>query len=130
MKREEKTLYQPRIANCFIRALYRLKQSTGIPMTRLLDRILEEHFAGSGPRELGDEVRDNEPPEGQPLDEDAVHHQRHAVRPCGEFGGVIVSDEPTDRHAGEVVGAGEISELRKKTNLPDGGVEEIFLALT
>ena len=45
----------------------------------------------------------DEPPEGQPLDEDAVHQQRHAVRPGGQLGGVVVGDEAADRDAGEVV---------------------------
>jgi len=32
--------------------------------------------------------------------------------------------------AGKVVGQGSIPELRNEVNLPDAGVEEIFLALT
>src|SRR5437016_852240 len=48
----------------------------------------------------------------------SIHQLVDAGRVCDRL--VLLS-------AGEVVGAGEISELRKKTNLPDGGVEEIFL---
>jgi ABC-2 type transport system ATP-binding protein len=51
----------------------------------------------------------------------SIHQLVDAGRVCDRL--VLLS-------TGEVVGEGEISELRKKTNLPDGGVEEIFLALT
>ena len=49
----EKRLYQPRIKNERIRQLYALKQETSIPMTRLLDGILESYFAQKSPERSG-----------------------------------------------------------------------------
>ena len=51
----------------------------------------------------------------------SIHQLIDAGRVCDRL--VLLS-------AGEVAGEGTISELRTKANLPDGGVEEIFLALT
>lgn len=51
----------------------------------------------------------------------SIHQLIDAGRICSRL--VLLS-------AGKVVGAGSLSELRTQTNLPDGGVEEIFLALT
>src|SRR6266704_5297639 len=51
----------------------------------------------------------------------SIHQLIDAGRVCDRL--VLLS-------AGEVAGEGTISELRTKANLPDGGVEESFLALT
>jgi ABC-2 type transport system ATP-binding protein len=51
----------------------------------------------------------------------SIHQLVDAGRVCDRL--VLLS-------AGKVVGEGAISELRAQANLPDGGVEEIFLALT
>ena len=51
----------------------------------------------------------------------SIHQLVDAGRVCDRL--VLLS-------AGEVVGEGNLSGLRDKANLPDGGVEEIFLALT
>lgn len=37
-------LYQPRIQDKNVRRLYRLKVETGIPMTRLVNTIIEQFF--------------------------------------------------------------------------------------
>lgn len=51
----------------------------------------------------------------------SIHQLIDAGRVCDRL--VLLS-------AGLVVGEGTLAELRAKTNLPDAGVEEIFLALT
>jgi ABC-2 type transport system ATP-binding protein len=51
----------------------------------------------------------------------SIHQLVDAGRVCDRL--VLLS-------AGRVAGEGTIEELRKQTNLPNGGVEEIFLALT
>jgi len=51
----------------------------------------------------------------------SIHQLVDAGRVCDRL--VLLS-------AGTVVGEGAIPELRAQANLPDGGVEEIFLALT
>ena len=51
----------------------------------------------------------------------SIHQLIDAGRVCDRL--VLLS-------AGRVVGEGTLSDLRKRVNLPDGGVEEIFLALT
>lgn len=51
----------------------------------------------------------------------SIHQLVDAGRVCDRL--VLLS-------AGKVVGQGSISELRARANLPEGGVEEIFLALT
>jgi len=51
----------------------------------------------------------------------SIHQLVDAGRVCDRL--VLLS-------AGRVVGEGSMEELRTKTNLPDAGVEEIFLALT
>jgi len=51
----------------------------------------------------------------------SIHQLVDAGRVCDRL--VLLS-------AGKVVGEGSLSDLRKLVNLPDGGVEEIFLALT
>jgi ABC-2 type transport system ATP-binding protein len=51
----------------------------------------------------------------------SIHQLVDAGRVCDRL--VLLS-------AGAVVGEGTIDELRTQANLPDGGVEEIFLALT
>ena len=51
----------------------------------------------------------------------SIHQLVDAGRVCDRL--VLLS-------AGTVVGEGTIPELRAQANLPDGGVEEIFLALT
>jgi ABC-2 type transport system ATP-binding protein len=51
----------------------------------------------------------------------SIHHLIDAGRVCDRL--VLLSD-------GKKVGEGSISELRAQANLPEGGVEEIFLALT
>jgi ABC-2 type transport system ATP-binding protein len=51
----------------------------------------------------------------------SIHQLSDAGRICNRL--VLLS-------AGKVVGAGSLAELRSQTNLPEGGVEEIFLALT
>ncbi len=51
----------------------------------------------------------------------SIHQLIDAGRVCDRL--VLLS-------AGKVAGEGTISELRAKANLPEGGVEEIFLALT
>jgi ABC-type multidrug transport system ATPase subunit len=51
----------------------------------------------------------------------SIHQLVDAGRVCDRL--VLLS-------AGKVVGEGSISELRARANLPEGGVEEIFLALT
>ena len=51
----------------------------------------------------------------------SIHQLVDAGRVCDRL--VLLS-------AGSVVGEGTIPELRTQANLPDGGVEEIFLALT
>jgi ABC-2 type transport system ATP-binding protein len=51
----------------------------------------------------------------------SIHQLVDAGRVCDRL--VLLS-------AGQVVGEGTIPELRAHANLPDGGVEEIFLALT
>jgi ABC-2 type transport system ATP-binding protein len=51
----------------------------------------------------------------------SIHQLVDAGRVCDRL--VLLS-------AGKVVGQGSISELRNEVNLPDAGVEEIFLALT
>jgi ABC-type multidrug transport system ATPase subunit len=51
----------------------------------------------------------------------SIHQLVDAGRVCDRL--VLLS-------AGKVVGEGSIAELRAQANLPEGGVEEIFLALT
>jgi ABC-2 type transport system ATP-binding protein len=51
----------------------------------------------------------------------SIHQLVDASRVCDRL--VLLS-------AGRVVGEGSISELRTQANLPEGGLEEIFLALT
>jgi len=51
----------------------------------------------------------------------SIHQLIDAERVCDRL--VLLS-------AGRVVGEGSMAELRAKTNLPEAGVEEIFLALT
>jgi ABC-type multidrug transport system ATPase subunit len=51
----------------------------------------------------------------------SIHQLLDAGRACDRL--VLLS-------AGRVVGEGTVSELRAKANLSEGGVEEIFLALT
>jgi ABC-2 type transport system ATP-binding protein len=51
----------------------------------------------------------------------SIHQLVDAGRVCDRL--VLLS-------AGKVVGEGSIAELRTQANLPEGGVEEIFLALT
>ena len=51
----------------------------------------------------------------------SIHQLVDAGRVCDRL--VLLS-------AGRVVGEGSIPELRAKANLAEGGVEEIFLALT
>jgi ABC-2 type transport system ATP-binding protein len=51
----------------------------------------------------------------------SIHQLIDAGRVCDRL--VLLS-------AGRVVGEGSLSELQSKTNLPEAGVEEIFLALT
>lgn len=51
----------------------------------------------------------------------SIHQLVDAGRVCDRL--VLLS-------AGKVVGEGSINELQAQANLPDGGVEEIFLALT
>ena len=51
----------------------------------------------------------------------SIHQLVDAGRVCDRL--VLLS-------AGKVVGQGSISELRREVDLPEGGVEEIFLALT
>ncbi|HSS20156.1 MAG TPA: ABC transporter ATP-binding protein [Pyrinomonadaceae bacterium] len=51
----------------------------------------------------------------------SIHQLVDAGRVCDRL--VLLS-------AGQVVGAGTLEELRAETNLPEAGVEEIFLALT
>lgn len=51
----------------------------------------------------------------------SIHQLTDAERVCDRL--VLLSD-------GRVVGEGTLSELRKRAGLPDGGLEEIFLALT
>jgi ABC-2 type transport system ATP-binding protein len=51
----------------------------------------------------------------------SIHQLTDAGRVCDRL--VLLS-------AGQMVGEGSLAELQSKTNLPDAGVEEIFLALT
>ena len=51
----------------------------------------------------------------------AIHQLRDAERICDRF--VLLAD-------GRVRGAGTLDELRTRTQLPAGGLEEVFLALT
>jgi ABC-2 type transport system ATP-binding protein len=51
----------------------------------------------------------------------SIHQLIDAGRVCDRL--VLLS-------AGKVVGEGNLSELRAQAHLPEGGVEEIFLALT
>ncbi len=51
----------------------------------------------------------------------SIHQLIDAGRVCDRL--VLLS-------AGRIVGEGNLAELRERTNLPDAGVEEIFLALT
>jgi ABC-2 type transport system ATP-binding protein len=51
----------------------------------------------------------------------SIHQLIDAGRVCERL--VLLS-------AGRVVGEGTLAELRKRTKLPEAGVEEIFLALT
>ena len=51
----------------------------------------------------------------------SIHQLIDAGRVCDRL--VLLS-------AGQVVGEGSVAELRARTNLPEAGVEEIFLALT
>jgi ABC-2 type transport system ATP-binding protein len=51
----------------------------------------------------------------------SIHQLVDAGRVCDRL--VLLS-------AGKVVGEGSLAELRAQANLPEGGVEEIFLALT
>src|SRR5262249_35897676 len=51
----------------------------------------------------------------------SIHQLTDAARVCDRF--ILLS-------SGKVVGEGNIVELRKSANLTDGGLEEIFLALT
>jgi ABC-type multidrug transport system ATPase subunit len=51
----------------------------------------------------------------------SIHQLVDAGRVCDRL--VLLS-------AGKIVGVGSLAELRRQADLPDGGVEEIFLALT
>ena len=47
-RKNDESLYQPKIHSERIRALYRLKQETGKPMTVLLDQALQDFAASFG----------------------------------------------------------------------------------
>jgi hypothetical protein len=47
-RKDDETLYQPKIHSERIRELYRLKEATGAPMTVLLDFAIEEFVASYG----------------------------------------------------------------------------------
>ena len=47
-RKDDEFLYQPRIHSERIRALYRLKQETGKPMTVLLDQAIQDFAASYG----------------------------------------------------------------------------------
>jgi ABC-2 type transport system ATP-binding protein len=51
----------------------------------------------------------------------SIHQLTDAGRACDRF--VLLAD-------GRVVGEGNLSEIRDRAGLPDGGIEEVFLALT
>jgi ABC-2 type transport system ATP-binding protein len=51
----------------------------------------------------------------------SIHQLGDAGRICDRL--VLLS-------SGEIVGEGTLDELRAKANIPTGGVEEVFLALT
>jgi len=51
----------------------------------------------------------------------AIHQLLDAERVCDRF--VLLAD-------GRVRGAGTLDDLRRCTHLPDGSLEEVFLALT
>jgi ABC-type multidrug transport system ATPase subunit len=51
----------------------------------------------------------------------SIHQLADAGRVCDRL--ILLS-------GGEVVGEGTLAELQTKANVSDGGVEEIFLALT
>ena len=51
----------------------------------------------------------------------SIHQLRDAERVCDRF--ILLS-------AGQVQGSGELTELRAQTGLPNGSLEDIFLALT
>jgi ABC-2 type transport system ATP-binding protein len=51
----------------------------------------------------------------------SIHQLVDAERVCDRL--VLLSE-------GKIVGAGTITELRIQANVPGGGLEEIFLALT
>ena len=47
-RKDDESLYQPKIHSERIRALYQLKQETGKPMTVLLDQAIQEFAAAYG----------------------------------------------------------------------------------
>lgn len=47
-RKDDESLYQPKIHSERIRALYRIKQATGKPMTVLLDQAIREFAASYG----------------------------------------------------------------------------------
>jgi hypothetical protein len=55
-RKDDESLYQPRIHSERIRELYRLKEATGAPMTVLLDFAIQEFVASYGqPRPIGED---------------------------------------------------------------------------
>ena len=49
-RKNDESLYQPKIHSERIRVLYRLKQETGKPMTVLLDQAIQDYAASLGDR--------------------------------------------------------------------------------
>ena len=47
-RKDDESLYQPKIPSDRIRSLYRLKQETGKPMTVLLDQAIQDFEASYG----------------------------------------------------------------------------------
>jgi hypothetical protein len=55
-RKNDESLYQPKIHSERIRSLYRIKQETGKPMTVLLDQAIKEFAAGYGTGSLYEDV--------------------------------------------------------------------------
>jgi hypothetical protein len=56
-RRDDESLYQPKIHSERIRSLYRIKQATGKPMTVLLDEAVREFAASYGTQSPLEDMR-------------------------------------------------------------------------
>jgi hypothetical protein len=56
-RRDDESLYQPKIHSERIRSLYRIKQATGRPMTVLLDEAIREFAASYGTQSPLEDMR-------------------------------------------------------------------------